>query len=73
MAKRTPLTTTQRLVLDYIIDYRRTHTWPPTRAEIEKHFGWKSRNAAAAHLRLIAKKGYIRLVPMISRGIEVLP
>jgi repressor LexA len=73
MDKRERLTDAQQGVLDYIVQYRNSKGWPPTRGEIAKHFGWDSSNAATQHLRLIEKKGYIRLVPMISRGIEVLP
>ena len=48
------------------------HGMPPTRAELARLFKFKSANAAEEHLRAIAKKGYIELIPKISRGIRVI-
>ncbi len=45
---------------------------PPTRAEIGEAFGFKSPNAADGHLRALARKGAIELIPGSSRGIRVL-
>jgi repressor LexA len=45
---------------------------PPTRAELAKHFGFSSANAAETHLRALAKKGYIDLAAGASRGIRLL-
>lgn len=42
---------------------------PPTRAEINRHFGFSSPNAAQSHLRALEKKGAIRLNPRLARGI----
>jgi repressor LexA len=44
---------------------------PPTRAEIAKFFGFKSANAAEEHLKALAKKGYIEMLPGTSRGIRL--
>jgi repressor LexA len=44
---------------------------PPTRAEIAKTMGFKSPNAAEDHLRALARKGAIELVPGTSRGIRL--
>jgi repressor LexA len=44
---------------------------PPTRKEIAAEFGFKSANAAEEHLRALAKKGVISLVPGASRGIQL--
>lgn len=44
---------------------------PPTRAEIAEFFGFKSANAAEEHLKALAKKGYIEMLPGTSRGIRL--
>lgn len=44
---------------------------PPTRAEIAHELGFKSANAAEEHLRALARKGVIALVPGASRGIKL--
>src|SRR5215470_10133277 len=44
---------------------------PPTRAEIANELGFKSPNAAEEHLRALARKGVIALVPGSSRGIRL--
>jgi repressor LexA len=72
MTPRRPLTVAQRKVLDFIVFSKKANGWPPTRREISDHFGWKGQNAAGQHLRLIEKKGYVRLINGISRGIEIL-
>lgn len=45
---------------------------PPTRAEIAQAFGFKSPNAAEEHLKALARKGVIELLPGASRGIRLL-
>ena len=45
--------------------------YPPTRAEIAKELGFKSANAAEEHLRALARKGCIEMVPGASRGIRL--
>jgi repressor LexA len=44
---------------------------PPTRAEIAAELGFRSANAAEDHLRALARKGVIALVPGASRGIQL--
>lgn len=44
---------------------------PPTRAEIAAELGFRSPNAAEEHLRTLARKGIIQLVPGASRGIQL--
>ncbi len=44
---------------------------PPTRAEIARHFGFRSANAAEAHLRALARKGVIELLDGTARGIRM--
>ncbi|MFA5548546.1 MAG: transcriptional repressor LexA [Porticoccaceae bacterium] len=65
------LTARQQQVLDLIRDTIEATGYPPTRAEIARHFGFKSANAAETHLRTLADKGVITLVPDTSRGIRL--
>lgn len=65
------LTARQQEILDLIKSHIEDTGYPPTRAEIAKHFGFKSPNAAEAHLRALAKKGAIIMVPGASRGIRL--
>ena len=44
---------------------------PPTRAEIARELGFRSANAAEEHLRALARKGVIALMPGTSRGIQL--
>jgi len=44
---------------------------PPTRAEIALAFKFKSANAAEDHLRAMARKGILELIPGASRGIQL--
>lgn len=66
------LTPKQRRVLDFILERLHTVGSPPTIREIARHFGFSSTGSPRVHLRALAKKGYLRLNPQISRGIEVL-
>jgi repressor LexA len=65
-----PLTARQEEVLEYIYDCVRDGM-PPTNAEIAKHFGFKSDTAAVDHVKALARKGRITLVPGTARGIRV--
>lgn len=65
------LTTRQQQILDLIRHHQEQHGYPPTRAEIALHFGFKSPNAAEAHLRALEKKGAIDIIANASRGIRL--
>lgn len=64
------LTKRQRQVFDFV-RARVEAGSSPTSDEICRHFRFKSSNAARQHLRLIAQKGYLQLVPRSARGILV--
>ncbi len=66
------LTTRQRQVLDLIRNSVNNTGMPPTRAEIAKELGFRSANAAEDHLKALARKGAIELLPGASRGIRIL-
>ena len=65
------LTDRQREILDLIRERMEATGAPPTRAEIALQLGFKSPNAAEQHLRALARKGAIELVPGASRGIRL--
>lgn len=66
------LTKRQNEVLTLIQDQMTATGSPPTRAEIATRMGFKSPNAAEDHLRALARKGIIELIPGTSRGIRLL-
>ncbi len=65
------LTKRQQQVLELIRDALDASGMPPTRAEIAALLGFRSANAAEEHLRALARKGVIELVPGTSRGIRL--
>lgn len=66
------LTKRQNEVLQLIQDQMTATGSPPTRAEIANRMGFKSPNAAEDHLRALARKNIIELIPGTSRGIRLL-
>jgi len=66
------LTSTQENILLYILRHLDKEGIPPTLSEIAVNFQYKSVNTVRSHLRLIEKKGYIKVYPGKSRGIQVL-
>jgi repressor LexA len=65
------LTDIQKKILEYLIERIKGMGIPPTLAEIAKHFSYKNRSTVQQHLAAIAKKGYIKKNPKLSRGIEL--
>ncbi len=66
------LTPRQTEILDLIRESIAEYGYPPTRAEIAETLGFRSHNAAEEHLRALARKGAIELLPGASRGIRLL-
>ena len=66
------LTPRQQQVFDFICQQIDENGMPPTRAEIANHLSFRSANAAEEHLKALAKKGWIEMVPGMSRGLRVL-
>jgi len=66
-----PLTPRQQQIFDFIREKISETGIPPTRAEIAEFFGFKSANAAEEHLKALAKKDYIEMLPGTSRGIRL--
>jgi repressor LexA len=67
------LTRKQRAILAFVCEFRDTHPlrFPPTRQEIAARFGFAPA-AAHAHLIALERKGAIRILSGLARGIEVL-
>jgi repressor LexA len=69
--KMSDLTPRQTQILRLIQRFIAETGMPPTRAEIAHELGFRSANAAEEHLRALARKGVIALVPGTSRGIKL--
>ncbi len=65
------LTSRQEQVLQLIRTYAEETGYPPTRAEIARILGYKSPNAAEEHIKALARKGAIEIIPGASRGIKL--
>jgi len=65
------LTNRQEQVLSVIRRSLDETGYPPTRAEIARELSFKSANAAEEHLKALAKKGAIEMIPGASRGIRL--
>ncbi|PUA26467.1 MAG: repressor LexA [Cellvibrio sp. 79] len=65
------LTPRQEEVLNLIRKYADETGYPPTRAEIARILGFKSANAAEEHIKALARKGAIEIIPGASRGIRL--
>lgn len=67
-----PLTPRQQQVYDLIKSKIEDTGMPPTRAEIARELGFRSANAAEEHLKALARKQAIEIIPGASRGIRIL-
>jgi repressor LexA len=65
------LTPRQAQVLDLIRQHISDTGYPPTRADIAERLGFRSPNAAEEHLKALARKGAIEMIPGTSRGIRL--
>ena len=65
------LTARQEQVLQLIKSYAQETGYPPPRAEIARILGYKSANAAEEHIKALARKGAIEVIPGASRGIRL--
>lgn len=65
------LTERQQRVFDFIRQFMDSEGMPPTRADIARALGFKSPNAAEDHLKALARKGFIEMIPGASRGIRL--
>ena len=65
------LTPRQAEILKLIERYTEKSGFPPTRNEICEAMGFRSPNAAEEHLKALARKGAIEMIPGASRGIRL--
>lgn len=65
------LTPRQAQVLELIRRHIDDTGYPPTRADIAHELGFRSPNAAEEHLKALARKGAIEMIPGTSRGIRL--
>ena len=65
------LTARQAEVLDLVRSHIADTGYPPTRADIARKLGFRSANAAEEHLKALARKGALEIVPGTSRGIRL--
>lgn len=66
------LTPRQQEILSFIYDYTLDNGYPPTIRAIGDHFGIKSPNGVADHLKALAKKGEVRIAAGRARAIEII-
>lgn len=66
-----PLTPRQQQIFELIKDKIDVTGMPPTRAEIARELGFRSANAAEEHLKALARKNVIEIIPGASRGIRI--
>lgn len=65
-----PLTDRQAEIYSYIRARHDRGEIPPTRREIAEHFGFYE-NAAEDHLKALQRKGRIKLIVGLKRGIQI--
>jgi repressor LexA len=67
-----PLTTTERKVYHYLLDFLAQNTYQPSVRDIGKKFQIKSTKTVSELLQSLANKGYIERDPSRSRGVKLL-
>ncbi|WP_431022007.1 LexA-DNA-bind domain-containing protein [Erwinia rhapontici] len=66
------LTEIQKNVCRFIRDYSAENGYAPSRQDMCDNFGWKSCNAAEAHIKALMNKGAISNKPRKPRTLKVL-
>jgi repressor LexA len=66
------LTSLERRILDYLIEYLRKNTYQPSIREIGKRFGIKSTKTVSEYLQALADKGWVERDPSRSRGVRLI-
>jgi repressor LexA len=65
------LTEKQKRMLEFIVEFMETHSYPPSIRDIGRACGISSTSVVDYNLKVLEQKGWIRRDPEISRGIEV--
>jgi repressor LexA len=71
MVQSHTLTSMQQRVYEFIIEWKKNRGFPPTVREIAEGLGFKSLNNVRQHLRLIEKKGFLKISSGKARGIDI--
>ncbi len=66
------LTEKQENLFNYIVSYSQENGFPPTREEIARHFNLKQKASVIHQLQALEKKGFVRLMKKVARGIEII-
>lgn len=72
LIKKFKLTSRQKEILEFIINYTEMKGCSPSIREISEKFNFNSPNGALDHIKALERKGYIKRESKISRGIKVL-
>ncbi|MEK7483893.1 MAG: transcriptional repressor LexA [Planctomycetota bacterium] len=72
-ASKNVLTEKQQQVLHFIVKQCQAQGFPPTVKEMQDEFDYRSPTTVSEYLRALNRKGYLKVHPKISRGIEILP
>ena len=67
-----PLTSLERRILDFLVEYLRQNTYQPSIREIGRRFGIKSTKTVSEYLQSLADKGWIERDPSRSRGVRLI-
>jgi len=66
------LSAKQQRIIDFVHSFLQDNGYPPTVRDIQSGCGISSTSVVDYHLKVLAKEGYIRRHPEVSRGIELL-
>jgi repressor LexA len=72
MNSHSELTPRQQQILEYLATVQQERGAPPTLREIAAHFGFRSMNAAAAHVRALRRKGWLTAEPRRARTLRLI-
>ena len=67
-----PLTSLEKRILDYLVDYLRKNTYQPSIREIGDRFSIKSTKTVSEYLQSLADKGWVERDPSRSRGVRLI-
>ena len=65
------LTDRQKQILDFIQRKQNSESLTPTLREISAHFGFRSPNAALAHVQALRAKGFLKNLPGRARALQI--
>lgn len=66
------LTSIERRIYNYVVDYLKRETYQPSIREIGSRFGIRSTKTVTEHLQSLQRKGYLDRTPSRSRALRIL-